>query len=87
MKKKLLVRLSAMQFAMYELRLFSDTHPNDKDALEKYEKYEKKYQALKEEYEENYGPLTLDGTNSDEWLQNPWPWDIDFTKEEKEDKK
>ncbi len=78
MKKKLLLRLSAMQFGMVETRLFLDTHPDDKDALELYNNYLEKYKALTKEYEQKYGPLTLNGKNSDEWLENPWPWDNDF---------
>ena len=30
----------------------------------------------KTEFEKEYGPLTLNGYNSDEWLKDPWPWDI-----------
>ena len=75
MKEKLLIRLSSVGFAMYETRLFLDTHPDDKDALSMLNKYQTKYDAIKKEYEEQYGPLTLNGTNSDEWLKDPWPWD------------
>ena len=75
MREKLMKRLSAAQFALYELRLFLDTHKDDKEALAMYEKYQSKYDALKKEYEEQFGPLTLNGLNSDEWLKDPWPWD------------
>jgi spore coat protein JB len=78
MKNKLLLRLSSMKFAMFETRLFLDTHPNDEEGLALFNKYQNKYNALKKEYEDQYGPLTLNGTNSDEWLSNPWPWDNDF---------
>ena len=77
MKNKLLLRLSAAQFAMFETRLFLDTHPDDEDALAMHNKYATKYNALKQEYEEKYGPLTLSSSNSDDWLKNPWPWDND----------
>ena len=78
MKNKLLQRLSAIGFAMYEARLFLDTHPENKEALEMLEKYQAKYASLKKEYEEQFGPLTLNGKNSDEWLADPWPWENDF---------
>ncbi len=78
MKEKLLKRLSAAQFAMYELRLFLDTHPDNADALAMLEKYQSKSDALKKEYEEQFGPLTLNGFNSDDWLKDPWPWDNEF---------
>ena len=78
MKNKLLIRLSSMHFAMLETRLFLDTHPDDAEAQKMLEKYQTKFNALKAEYEEQFGPLTLNGYNSDEWLNNPWPWDNDF---------
>ena len=33
------------------------------------------FEKLKNEYESLYGPLTLNGENTDEWLKDPWPWD------------
>ncbi len=74
-KSKLLKRLSAIYFAMYECRLFCDTHPDDSETISLLNSYKKKYQAIKEEYEKQFGALTLNGCNSDEWLENPWPWD------------
>ncbi len=76
-KDKLLKRVSALGFAMYELRLFLDTHPDNQDALEMLKSYKKKYEAVKAEYEKEFGPLTLNGYNSDEWLKDPWPWNND----------
>ena len=38
--------------------------------------YKSKYKSVKAEFEKEYGPLTLNGYNSDEWLKDPWPWDI-----------
>lgn len=74
-KDKLLARVSALGFAMQEYRLFCDTHPDNAKALELLNSYKKKYQLAKEEYEKQFGPLTLNGYNSDEWLQDPWPWE------------
>lgn len=73
-KDKLLKRVSTFGFAMHEYRLFLDTHPNDKEAMELFNNAEKKYAAAKEEYEKQFGPLTLNGLNSDDWLKDPWPW-------------
>lgn len=75
MKEKMMLRLSAVQFSMIEMREFLDTHPDDKDALELYKQYKDKYNLVKKEYEKEYGALTLNGKNSDEWLKDPWPWD------------
>lgn len=81
-KDKLLRRLSAMQFAMWEMREFLDTHPNCPDAKALYNAYKEKYDTLAKEYEARFGPLTLNCANSDAWLQDPWPWDADFDTDE-----
>lgn len=77
-KDKLLRRLSSMKFAMWEIHLYMDTHPDDMQARSMYKEYKSKYDALAEEFEKMYGPLTLDGSNSDDWLKDPWPWDVDY---------
>lgn len=74
-REQLLRRLSAIQFALWESHIFLDTHIGNQKAKEMYEMYLKKYNVLVEEYEKQFGPLTLNAHNSDEWLQNPWPWD------------
>jgi spore coat protein JB len=81
-KDKLLRRLSAMQFAMWEMREFLDTHPNCPDAKALYNAYKEKYDTLAKEYEARFAPLTLNGANSDAWLQDPWPWDAGFDTDE-----
>lgn len=75
MKETLLKRVSILQFKVAELRLFLDTHPDNREATEMYNRYLAELKTAKAEYEESYGPLTLNGENSDEWLKNPWPWD------------
>lgn len=72
------IRLSAVQFAMWELHLYLDTHPDDISALKLHSKYREKYLKLKEEYEAKYGPLTPgSGMPGVRWLKNPWPWDYE----------
>ena len=76
-REKMLRRLSAAQFAMWETRVYLDTHSCDKVAKEMYKEYEKKYFELKKQFEQEFGPLTVNAENSDEWLKNPGPWDFD----------
>lgn len=78
-REQLLRRLSAAQFALWETHMFLDTHAGNPEAMKMHDMYLKKYEALAEEFEKQFGPLSLSGYNSDEWLQNPWPWD--FNKE------
>lgn len=76
--KSLSITLSAIQFAMWELHLYLDTHPEDISALKLYNKYEDKYKVCKEEYEQKYGTLySSSGTPGAGWLKNPWPWDYE----------
>lgn len=77
-KEKLLRRLSSLQFAMWEMRIYLDTHPGCAEGTMLFNEYQEKFKAVCKEYEARFGPLTLSGNNSDEWLQNPWPWDVDF---------
>lgn len=73
----LLRKLSAAQFAMWELHVYLDTHPNDKEALALHKKYEAKASELRKEYEEHFGPLTPATGEGVEWLKNPWPWETE----------
>ena len=50
----LLQKLSALQFAAWELHLYLDTHPDDCDALELNEKYGAKSKELTEFFESKY---------------------------------
>ena len=74
-REKLLRNLSSVQFALWELHLYLDTHPNDLEAIALHEKYEVKYMKLKKDYEEKFGPLTPTVGEGVDWLKNPWPWD------------
>ena len=76
-REKMLIRLSAVQFAMWEMRVYLDTHNGCPEAHKLYEKYTAEFNALKKEFEEKFGPITLSENNSDEWLKDPWPWDND----------
>lgn len=74
-RKQLLLRLSSVQFAVWELHLYLDTHPSDLTALAKHAEYQKKAAILREEYESEFGPLSPAVGEGVEWLKNPWPWE------------
>ena len=75
-REKLLRTLSSVQFALWELHLYLNTHPNDLSALAMHEKYSHKFAQLRDEFEESYGPLSPKSGEGIEWLKNPWPWDV-----------
>lgn len=74
-KSELTQKLSAAEFAMWDLHLYLDTHPGDLSAVGLYNKYYKQYRMLREEYESTCGKLTAIHAQGVEWLKNPWPWE------------
>ena len=77
-REKLLKKLSAHQFSMWELHMYLDTHLNDPQAMASYKKHEREYRSLKAEYESEYGPLTPgQSVRGSDWIRDPWPWDIE----------
>ena len=76
-RETLLKKISTYQFAALDMQIYLDTHPNDRAALEKAEKYKAMARPLIEQYEEQYGPLTkrASDVNSWTWIKGPWPWE------------
>ena len=74
-----LVELMALDFAVTELNLYLDTHPQDQEALGLYASYIKLAKEGREKYTAKYGPLDSaelvleDGYT---WLNDPWPWEL-----------
>lgn len=76
-KEMLLKRIAAIDFAIVELNLYMDTHPDDSQVNDKLNDYKEKSARLHEEYEQEYGPITPDGQEKNRWgwIADPWPWD------------
>lgn len=72
-------RIRAYQFALYDLELFMNTHPYDRQAQQLRAIYREKLCKLIDAYEQHYGKFIM--TKSDvegswnEWICDPWPWD------------
>lgn len=72
----LLKKISTYQFAILDLQMFLDTHPNDLKSLGLIKEYREKLAPLVEEYEDKFGPLVKSSAAANQWnwLKNPWPW-------------
>ena len=72
-----LFNLMAYSFAINDLNLYLDLHPEDQNAYELFKKYAKEKNKLEESYSEKYGPMTITETQGSKynWIKNPWPWD------------
>ena len=77
-REELLNQIASFDFAIVELHLFLDTHPNNSSAAAKLDEYIAKSNKLRKEFEVKYGPLNTMNENADRWawIANPWPWDI-----------
>ena len=58
-REKLLKRIAAEDFAVIELHMFMDSHPNNKEAAMKLKEHDMKSQMLRKEFEETYDKLIL----------------------------
>lgn len=63
----------AVRFAMWDLHLYLDTHPDDEEKLCLLGSYKEKYKAMLPEYESKYGPLCPMAGSGCSWL-TPFPW-------------
>jgi len=79
-KKELAMNVYELGFVMTELLLYLDTHPNDLEAIEYYNKMKEKYKKAVKLYNENIGPLTFISADCDnywEWVATPMPWEME----------
>lgn len=73
-KARLLLEISEYSFAAHELNLYLDLHPNDNSMLTLFNDYRRKTDELINEYEKNYGPITL---SSSDLVKAPFAWEED----------
>ena len=71
-KSRLLKDILEAGFAMHEVNLYLDLHPDDNSMIQLFNDYRKKVNNLTEEYESQYGPLNL---TSDYLEVSPFLWE------------
>jgi spore coat protein JB len=75
-RDELLMKIKSYNFAVIELGLYLNTHPDDEKALCLHNAYTKKLKDLKDKYQKVYGPLSIYyPCNKWRWLEQPWPWE------------
>jgi len=75
-RENMINEIKSLEFAITELALYLDTHPEDERALCLHRKYARELNDLKEKYQKVYGPLTINyPCNKWRWLEEPWPWE------------
>ena len=76
-----LQQINEVSFAVNDMLLYLDTHPEDQKALRYFSDISDRRNQLMAEYAEKYGPLTIDSAavsseNAWKWSQQPFPWGI-----------
>ena len=76
----LLQQINEVSFAVDDMLLYLDTHPDDKKALDYFTDISDQRNKLMAEYARKYGPLTIDEATADnesiwKWSQQPFPWE------------
>lgn len=79
-----MTQMQALGFALQELALYLDTHPEDQEALALYREYQKMYAGATDEYSQKRMPMThavpVDHA-AYTWIDEPWPWEYAANKE------
>lgn len=77
--------LMAMDFVADELELYLDTHTDDRDAFEMYQKVLALSKTAHEKYVRKFGPICqtdMLGMERYCWLCDPWPWEAQAKRED-----
>lgn len=79
-KMQLQQGIRAYDFAIWEMTVFLDTHPDDAEAIKLRDFYKEKRGEWIAEYEKQYGPYIttsdrVSGGNRWVWIDSPWPWE------------
>jgi len=76
-KEKLLFKIYEYDFAVNDLSLYLDLHPEDNETFQYFKSNLSELERIKREYESIYGPFELDETKGEQfsWIEEPWPWD------------
>lgn len=77
-REKLFACIEATSFVMDDLRLFLDTHPTDRGALEYWDRVSQVRNEAVLEYTKCFGPIESYHVENDDrwtWVEEPWPWE------------
>lgn len=72
-REDMAMKIKAYQFAVTDISLYLNTHPEDEKAICLHKEYCKMLRNLKDKYQKVYGPLTIEcPCNKWRWLEEPW---------------
>lgn len=76
-KYALMKQINEASFAIDDILLFLDTHPDDCNAMQYYHEMAAARRNAMEAYEKQFGPLMVDSVygNTWDWVTEKWPWE------------
>ena len=80
-RDQLLQQICEVSFALHDLTLYLDTHPQEQEALKAYSEKNRERKELKKKFAEKFYPLTRDcmaecsGCEAFCWQEAPCPWE------------
>ena len=77
-KKELYEWIMMLGFCAVDMMLYLDTHPDDEEALNYFNQCTALYNAAKQSYQEQFGPLNAfseQARSSWDWNTAPMPWE------------
>lgn len=79
-RSELMEKIQMVDFALVDLTLYLDTHPQDTLAIQHYNQLAMESRDLKTVYEEHFGPIRQYGGSYSgypwSWGNSPWPWQV-----------
>lgn len=79
-KSELFDFINKVSFAVNDIQLFLDSHPDSQEALAYFHEHSELRNAALKEYSCRFGPLTIDTVTDNsskcwEWIEQKWPWE------------
>jgi spore coat protein JB len=78
-RQRMLLEVQKYGFAMWDLNLYLNTHPTDRNVMMLFDQYRNAYKKAIQDYQSKYGALSVkDATTNGgywSWNRSPWPWE------------
>ena len=80
-QSELIEIINELEFAITDLNLFLDTHPNEEEALKTFTTLAAALKSYKHDYVQKYGPISVTDSSDEapfEWVseKHKWPWEV-----------
>lgn len=79
-RNDLIKKITEVEFALIDLNLYLDNHPDNSRALERFNELSRDASKLRKAYEMSFGPLLnfgyCENSSPFTWTDDIWPWEL-----------